>query len=166
MFAQEPTTNAPAPRPAEQQVAPVAPQHSADDKAGTDKPAYLRVYRHRRYAGSALAPSIYIDDVQIARVGNGRRFSARLAPGSHTVRSDDKSSAIALDVKPGQEFYVRIDEETGFWKGHGKLTLLMPEQGKPEYSIAKPIEPDRKIAKDRIEEDNQAGAPAKEGAKN
>jgi hypothetical protein len=42
----------------------------------------------------------------------------------------------------------------------------MPEQGKPEYSIAKPIEPDRKIAKDRIEEDNQAGAPAKEGAKN
>src|SRR5436305_14559318 len=108
IYAQEPSTS-PTPSAKPEQASP-APAPVAENKATLEKLCFLRVYRHRRYAGSALAPSIYIDDVQIARVGNGRRFSARLAVGSHTVRSDDKSSAITLDVKPGQEFFVRIDE--------------------------------------------------------
>jgi Protein of unknown function (DUF2846) len=115
----------------------------------------LRVYRARRYAGSALAPSIYVDNKQVARVGSGRRVSIRLSPGSHTIRSDDKPSNIALDVKSGQDYYVRVDEEVGFWKGHGKLTLMMPEQGGPEYKLQRPIEDDRKIAREMIEEDTE-----------
>ena len=125
--------------------------------------ARLRVYRQRRYAGSALAPSIYVDDKPVARVGNGRRVSIRLTPGSHIIRSDDKSSAISLDAKAGQEYYVRVDESTGFWKGHGKLTMLMSEQGSPEYKMQKPVEADRKLAKEMIEDDTET-TPAKEDA--
>jgi hypothetical protein len=55
-----------------------------------------------------------------------------------------------------------VDEATGFWKGHGKLTMLMPEQGSPEYKLQKPVEEDRKLAKDMIEDD--AETPAKEDA--
>lgn len=117
---------------------------------GASDGSCLRVYRQRRYAGSALAPSIYVDEQQIARVGNGRRVSIRLTPGSHTIRSDDKSSAISLDVKPGQDYFVRVDEATGFWKGHGRLTLVLPEQGSAEYKLEKPIEEDRKVAKEMI----------------
>ncbi|MGA7915009.1 MAG: DUF2846 domain-containing protein [Candidatus Acidiferrales bacterium] len=112
--------------------------------------ARLYVYRQRRYEGSALAPSIYVDDRQIARVGNGRRVAIKLSAGSHTIRSDDKSSAISLEVKPGQDYYVRIDEATGFWKGHGRLTLVLPEQGVAEYKLQKPIEANRKIDKEMI----------------
>jgi len=124
--------------------------------------AWLRVYRARRFVGSALAPSIYVDDKQVARVGNGRRVTIRLAVGLHSIRSDDKSSAISLDVKPGQEYYLRVDEEPGFWKGHGKLTLMMPEQGAPEFKLRKSIEEDRKILKEIIEEEAEA-APGKPG---
>jgi len=148
---------------AQQKEEPVTPQAPAAPAAAAPAPAakttgefaYLRVYRQRRYVGSALAPSIYLDDKQIARVGNGRRFSMRLLPGSHTVRSDDKSSAITVDAKAGQEYYVRVEEATGFWKGHGKLTLVMPEQGSPEYKLQKPVEEDRKVAKELIEEDTE-----------
>lgn len=147
------------------QTAPATPQPAgapAAQPAGTDSQlAHLRVYRHRRYMGSALAPSIYVDDKQVARIGNGRRVCIRLSPGSHTVRSDDKGSAIALEVKSGQEYYIRVDEETGFWKGHGKLTMLMAEQGSAEYKLQKPVEEERKMAKDMIEEEADA-APAKE----
>jgi len=101
---------------------------------------HLRVYRQRRYVGSALAPSIFVDDKEVARVGNGRRVGVKLSSGTHSIRSDDKSSAITLDVKPGQQYFVRVDEATGFWKGHGKLTLLLPEQGAPEYKLQKPVE--------------------------
>jgi Protein of unknown function (DUF2846) len=135
--------------------APAAPATAPQVRTGTSASdsAYLRVYRQKRFTGSALAPSVYVDDKQIARVGNGRRFTMRLLPGSHTVRSDDKSSAITVDAKPGQEYYVRVEEATGFWKGHGKLTLVMPEQGSPEYKLQKPVEEDRKMAKELIEED-------------
>ena len=115
----------------------------------------LRVYRARRYAGSALAPSIYVDATQVARVGSGRRVTIHLTPGQHTIRSDDKSSNISLDVKAGQDYYIRVDEEFGFWKGHGKLTLMLAEQGGPEYKLQRAIEDDRKIAREMIEEDTE-----------
>jgi hypothetical protein len=117
------------------------------------KYAHLRVYRPRRVTGSALAPSIYVDDREVARVGNGRRISIRLSPGAHNIRSDDKSSLIALDAAAGQEYFVRVDEAVGFWKGHGKLTLLLSEQGSAEFKLQKPVEDDRRIARDLIEDD-------------
>jgi len=137
--------------------APAQPAATAPAKPATEA-GYLRVYRQKRFTGSALAPSIFVDDKPIARVGNGRRFTMRLLPGSHTVRSDDKSSAITLDAKAGQDYYIRVEEATGFWKGHGKLTLVMPEQGSPEYKLQKPIEEDRKLAKELIEEDKDTEA--------
>ena len=155
VLAQEPQ-NPPATAPPS-----AAPAEKAAPETAATQSALLRVYRHRRYVGSSLAPSIYVDDKQVARVGNGRRFTAKLTPGTHTVRSDDKSSAITIDAKAGQEYYIRIDEETGFWKGHGKLTMLMPEQGSAEYKLQKPVEPDRRIAKDMlVEEAETPEAPA------
>jgi len=138
---------------------PTAAPPAAGKSATSDaEVAHVRVYRQKRFSGGALAPSIYVDDKQIARVGNGRRFSMRLLPGTHTIRSDDKSSAITLDAKPGQEYYVRVEEATGFWKGHGKLTLVLPEQGTPEYKLQKPVEEDRKTARELIEEEKDASA--------
>jgi hypothetical protein len=152
--AQQSATSAPAnPAP---DTATSAPDQTkpAEATAGAQQYAHLHVYRQRRYAGSALSPSIYVDEKQVARVGNGRRVTVKLTPGAHSVRSDDKSSAISLDAKPGSEYFVRIDEEAGFFKGHGKLTMLLPEQGRAEYKLQKPIEEDRKTAKDLIEDDS------------
>jgi hypothetical protein len=124
-----------------------------EKEAANSETAYLRVYRPHRFTGSALAPSLYVDGKPIARVGSGRRVTVKLNPGTHSVNSDDKSSAISLDAKPGQEYFVRVDEEAGFWKGHGKLTMLAAEQGSPEYRLQKPVEDNRKISKDMIEND-------------
>ena len=140
-----------------QEGAQVAGKSGASATSAVVAPAsdgsLLHVYRQRRYEGSALSPSIYMDDKQVARVGNGRRVTIKLSPGPHTVRSDDKSSAISLEAKAGQEFYVRIDEATGFWKGHGRLTLVLPEQGVAEFKLEKPIEGDRIVAKEMVAEE-------------
>jgi len=68
-----------------------------------------------------------------------------------------------VDAKSGQDYYIRVDEEAGFWKGHGKLTMLMPEQGSAEYKLQKPVEGDRRLAKEMIEDDVET-TPAKEDA--
>ncbi len=139
---------------------PQAPAAQAQTPPATaPEVARLRVYRQRRYVGSALAPSIAVDGRQVARVGNGRRVTIILTPGPHSIASDDKSSAISIDAKAGQDYYVRIDEQTGFWKGHGKLTMLLPEQGSAEFRLQKPIEADRKLVKEMIEDDVAEATP-------
>ncbi|HXR09167.1 MAG TPA: DUF2846 domain-containing protein [Candidatus Acidoferrales bacterium] len=122
--------------------------------------ASLYVYRQRRYEGYALAPSIYVDGVQVTRMANGRHVHIKLTPGTHEIRSDDKSSVISIDAKIGQDYYIRVDEATGFWKGHGRLTLVLPEQGSAEYKVEKPIDDDQKFAKDLIVDDPDNAPPA------
>ena len=57
--------------------------------------------------------------------------------GSHKLHSNDKSTGIELDAKPGQTYFVRVDIKTGGWKGHGQVTLIDPQEGKYEFSQQK-----------------------------
>ena len=78
---------------------------------------------------------------------NGRYFGVRLDPGKHTCRMGDKQTGFEIDAKPGQEYYAKVSLEAGFWKGHGRLTLVQPEQGAFELKKVKPLGADK--VKDR-----------------
>jgi hypothetical protein len=99
--------------------------------------ATVYVYRYKQFVGSALAPSVYCDEAELARMENGRYFSVKLDPGKHNFRSNDKQSGIELDVKAGQEYFVRVEIATGFAKGHGRLVLMSAEQGGYELKSSK-----------------------------
>jgi hypothetical protein len=123
--------------------------------------AHVRVYRPKLLPGSGFNPSIFVDDKEVFRLANARRCSVKISPGPHTVSSDDKSSRIQIDAKGGQEFYISVQElPGGFLKGRGKLTLVAIEQGKPEYQLEKPLDDDKKVAKDMIEDDADSSTPA------
>lgn len=117
--------------------APVAP--SAQENTATDDKATVYFYRTKQYAGSALEPSVYCDDKELARMDNGRYFAVRLAPGKHTFRMGDKQTGVELDVKAGQSYYMRINIEAGFFKGRGRLTYMQPEQGAYEIKNIRPL---------------------------
>jgi hypothetical protein len=68
---------------------------------------------------------------------NGRYFTVKLDPGKHTFRSNDKQSGTVLDVKAGQEYFLRVEIATGMMKGHGRLVLTSPEQGSYELNSSK-----------------------------
>jgi uncharacterized protein DUF2846 len=104
-------------------------------------------YRIKQFAGSALEPSVYCDDKEIARMDNGRYFGVALEPGKHTCRMGDKQTGFELDMKPGEEYYAKITIDVGFWKGHGRLTLLQKEQGAFELKKVKLLGVDK--VKDR-----------------
>jgi hypothetical protein len=103
------------------------------------------VYRYKQFVGSALAPSVYCDEAQLARMENGRYFAVNVDPGQHTFRSNDKQSGIQLDVKPGQEYFIRLEIAAGFMKGHGRLILTAAEQGRYELQSnqLKPLDPSK-----------------------
>jgi len=118
-FAQEPTTTAP-------QTAEAKPAK-----------ATVYVYRYKQFVGSALAPSVYCDETQLARMENGRYFAAKIDPGKHTFRSNDPQSGLELEAKAGQEYFVRVEIAAGVMKGHGRLILMSPEQGSYELKSKK-----------------------------
>jgi len=99
--------------------------------------ATICFYRPRRFQGSALKPSIYVDDSQVARLKNGETVNITIPAGQHRVYSNDKATGIDLDVKAGQTYYVRLDIQTGMWKGHGGITLVDAQEGKYESSKTK-----------------------------
>jgi hypothetical protein len=111
----------------------------------TGNTARVNVYRYKQYMGKGIRPSIYVDEKDVVRLQSGRYVA--LAPGKHSFRSTDKQSQIDVELKAGQEYYIRIDIAPGMWKGHGRLTLVQPEQGAGELKQMKPV--DEGMIKDR-----------------
>jgi len=99
-------------------------------------PATIYFYRPRRFQGSALKPSIFVDDARSGQLHNGDNIRISVAPGNHRIYSTDKSTGIELNAKPGETYYVRVDIQVGFWKGHGGVTLVDPQEGKYEAAQA------------------------------
>jgi hypothetical protein len=145
-FAQTPTPE-PSAEPSPQQSG--TPANNTPAVAGSEQAApqetkaTIYFYRTKQFAGSALEPSIYCDDKELARMDNGRYFGVRLDPGKHTCRMGDKQTGFELDMKAGQDYYARITIETGFWKGRGRLTLMQAEQGAFEVKKLKLLGADK-----------------------
>ena len=120
--------------------AAVAQEPTADSQqtaGGNPSKAVVYVYRYKQFVGSALAPSVYCDETELARMENGRYFTVKLDPGKHSFRSNDKQSGIELEAKSGQEYFLRVEIATGFMKGHGRVVLVAPEQGSYELKSSK-----------------------------
>jgi hypothetical protein len=113
---------------------------AANDK---ESEATVYVYRYKQFAGSALSPSVYCDDNEPARMDNGKFFVAKLPPGKHVFRSNDKQAGIDVDLKAGQDYYIRVELATGFMKGHGRLVPVAPEQGSYEIKKLKALSADK-----------------------
>lgn len=125
--------------------APAAP-------AGDQAPAKVYIYRYKQFVGGALTPSVYCDEAQLARMDNGRYFTATLAPGKHTFRSNDKQSGMEWDLKPGTEYFLRIEIATGFMKGHGRVVAVPREQASYELKSdkLKPLDVGKVVDRGRV----------------
>ena len=121
-------------------LAAIAQEPTSDSPKTNDakaSKATVYVYRYKQFVGGALAPSVYCDETELARMENGRYFTVKLDPGKHNFRSNDKQSGTELDMKAGQEYFLRVEIATGFMKGHGRLVLMSPEQGGYELKSSK-----------------------------
>lgn len=128
-YAQEPTETTPASDPSAVSITPDS----------TSSKATIYFYRIKQFTGSALEPTVYVDDKEVARMDNGRFFGVTIEPGKHTFRMGDKQTGFEIEMKAGQVYYARVSIEAGFWKGRGRLTLIQPEQGAYEIKKVSPL---------------------------
>ncbi len=120
-------------------AAPAPASASAPASSGADT-ATVHIYRYKQYEGSALHPSIYCDDLANGRLSGGRYIDIKVKPGEHTFYADDKQAGAVINAEAGREYYLRAEVQVGFWKGHFRLTMMLPEQGKYDLIKMKPSE--------------------------
>jgi hypothetical protein len=125
-----------------------APAANSQDSAK----ATVYIYRYKQFVGAALSPSVYCDEVQLARMENGRYFTTTVEPGKHVFRSNDEQSGVVLLAAAGQQYFIRVDIAAGFMKGHGRLQLMDGQQGMYELTSdkLKPSDESKVVAKDKV----------------
>lgn len=101
----------------------------------------LVIYRPKRFFGSALKPSVYVDGKEIGRLVNGRYFSIEVAAGSHKIESSmKKRPAVPVDAKPGSTNYVEMEILAGNWRGGGELVPAEESGAKDAMKSLKPLD--------------------------
>ena len=111
--------------------------------AGAERTVTVFIYRPEKMMGGALEPSVFCDDVELARMDNGRYVTLKLKPGKHMIRMTDKKKSFAIEMGGGEEYYFRVGIEAGMWKGQGKLTLEDKEKAVADMKKLKPIGKDK-----------------------
>lgn len=105
--------------------------------------ATVYIYRPKKMVGGALEPSVFVDDIELARMDNGRYFAIKVKPGKHIIRLTDDKKGYAIDMGAGQTYYFRVGIEAGIWKGQGKITLDDEKRAIPEIQKLKFISQDK-----------------------
>jgi len=107
--------------------------------------ATVHFYRYKQFEGSALKPSIYCDGVELIRMQNGRFFDMQLPLGEHTCYANDKQAGAIVKFEAAKDYFFRVNLQTGMWKGHYRLEMVMPEQGKYDIAKLKPLDKDKVV---------------------
>lgn len=81
----------------------------------------IHFYRERAYVGSLRKMPIYVDEIKIADLVNGRFFTTELDPGKHVFRCQTKVEAIEVQIEPGKEYYLRAEIMQSFTKNHWRM---------------------------------------------
>ena len=117
------------------------PQAAAESTKNTTADSTIVFYRPKRFVGSGLTPSIYIDEVEIARLDNGRYFTVKLPAGKHKLQSSMKSHAhLEVETKSGETQYLEMAIQTGNWRGGGRLIPVPESEAKEAMHKMKPLD--------------------------
>jgi hypothetical protein len=113
--------------------------------ATADATATLVIYRPKRFYGSGLTPSVYINGEEIARMDNGRYFVVTVKPSTLKITSSMKHDPLPVEAKAGKVEYLEMAIMTGTWKGGGRLIPTPAGEAQEALKKLKPL--DQKWAK-------------------
>jgi PEGA domain/Protein of unknown function (DUF2846) len=99
------------------------------------------VYRTRKYVGSALRPSVYVDGTDVGRLGNGRYMTVGLPAGKHLFKSSMKNQPdLEINIKANETVYLEMLLLPGNWRGGGRLVPVSTDDAKTALLKLKPVD--------------------------
>lgn len=102
--------------------------------------AIVYFYRPKNFTGALIGYNVRMDDENIiGRVRNGKKFKYKITNfGRHEFWAKTESkTTVVIDVKKGQEYFVRCGINLGFAVGKPEMYLVENEIGVSEYGSIK-----------------------------
>lgn len=96
--------------------------------------AVLHACRPHRIVGRVLTPDLLVDGGVISPLKNGHVVRVNVSAGTHSLSAagdhvDARSPINGLAMTAGNEYWVRLDLQTGAWAGmHSTLALMTPDE--------------------------------------
>jgi hypothetical protein len=121
---------------------PCAGSQQVKEEGSSKEPkATIIIGRLKDFGTRNWRPSVYVDEVELARSQNGRYLVAKVDPGKRTVRAEDPKYSLHIELKAGDCYFFRVEIASGLAKAHGRLVGLTPEQGASDLKFLTPIDP-------------------------
>ena len=106
---------------------------------GEEDYAIVHFYRPKRYVGSIVGYKVRFEGEKIGRVRNGEKFEYKITDfGKKEFWAKTESkSVVEIDIKKGEEYFIRCDLYPGWAVGKPKLSLTENQIGIKEYEELK-----------------------------
>ena len=105
--------------------------------------AQVFIYRYREMFGFANRPSVYCNDIELARIQNGRFFMATLEPGHYSCRSNEREVVAEFDAEAGDVYFLRVQIVERFLGARGRLLPMNPFQAVADLQRLEPLDADQ-----------------------
>ncbi len=123
-----------------QTPAPASGTAAKPEAKAAAQTATLVFYRPKRFYGSGLTPSIYVNGDEIARMDNGRFFVMAVKPGTIRIASSMKQDPLEVEAKAGKTEFMELAIMTGTWKGGGRLIPTAAADAREALKKLKPLD--------------------------
>jgi len=132
--------------------ATLGPVYTKVDKVPEDR-GLVYIYRPSGIMGSGVAYNVKVGDNVVTTLHSGGYFPYYSKPGEVEFWAKTESrSAVTIDVKPGQVYYLKGTLGVGFFVGRPHLLVVSADVGEKEIAECKLI-PEPK--KEDIKEENK-----------
>lgn len=124
--------------------ASLGPAYQKIDKI-PDNTGLVYIYRPSSFVGGGISPDIKVGETVITTLYSGGYYPYFSKPGEVEFWAKTESkSAVTLDIKPGQVYYIKGSIGVGFFVGRPHLMVVSPEVGEKEIAGCKLI-PEKKL---------------------
>lgn len=105
------------------------------------------IYRPSSFIGGGVSYDVKVGEAPVTTLYNGGYYPYFVKPGEVEFwAKTETKSAVTLDVKPGQEYYVKGTVGIGILVGRPHLMVVQPEIGATEISGCKLIPEQKTVA--------------------
>ncbi|HVZ97115.1 MAG TPA: DUF2846 domain-containing protein [Chitinophagaceae bacterium] len=119
-------------------------QAKANLKSPDSDSCYIYIYRTGEFGGALANFSIWVDDVKLCKLSNGRYFKVGVKPGTHTVSAKrggvgiaKKETEVSVDCEAGKSNYVSCTMKSSFTRVRLNMEEVVEKTGLKEISDMK-----------------------------
>jgi Protein of unknown function (DUF2846) len=100
----------------------------------------IYIYRESAFIGGGVSYDVKVGDTVVTTLHNGGYYPYLVKPGEVELwAKTEAKSAVTVDVKAGEVYYVKGEVGVGFWVGRPHLRVVPREKGEREIKECKLI---------------------------